>query len=178
MTPPIFTPDGTEVEEVILPDGSEASEVIAPDGTVVFNAIPDSEVISRPEDDDSVSVDDKRGLRITALYDLTKIQGTISANSSGYTTAYLQTTGGSVLDSTDISGLTPGDSFELVASLSANTDYDVVLDAGGSSWTLGFYGSANYPYSGEIAEITKSVRSSGDSTAAAYSIVSIKAFSE
>ena len=41
---PIFTPDGTEVEEVILPDGSEASEVIAPDGTVVFeDAIPDSE---------------------------------------------------------------------------------------------------------------------------------------
>ena len=40
MTPPIFTPDGTEVEEVILPDGSEASEVIAPDGTVVFDAIP------------------------------------------------------------------------------------------------------------------------------------------
>ena len=43
MAPPIFTPDGTEVEEVILPDGSEASEVIAPDGTVVFeDPIPDS----------------------------------------------------------------------------------------------------------------------------------------
>ena len=42
MTPPIFTPDGTEVEEVILPDGSVASEVIAPDGTVVFDAMPDS----------------------------------------------------------------------------------------------------------------------------------------
>ena len=44
MTPPIFTPDGTEVGEVILPDGSVASEVIAPDGTVVFeDPIPDSE---------------------------------------------------------------------------------------------------------------------------------------
>ena len=39
MTPPIFTPGGTEVEEVILPDGSEASEVIAPDGTVVFEGV-------------------------------------------------------------------------------------------------------------------------------------------
>ena len=39
MTPPIFTPDGTEVEEVILPDGSEAVEVIAPDGTVVFEGV-------------------------------------------------------------------------------------------------------------------------------------------
>ena len=34
---PIFTPDGTEVEDIILPDGSEAFEVIAPDGTVVFD---------------------------------------------------------------------------------------------------------------------------------------------
>ena len=44
MTPPIFTPDGTEVEDVILPDGSTAAEVIAPDGTVVFegDVIPDS----------------------------------------------------------------------------------------------------------------------------------------
>ena len=48
MTPPIFTPDGTEVEEVILPDGSAASEVIAPDGTVVFD-VADSEVLNQAD---------------------------------------------------------------------------------------------------------------------------------
>jgi len=45
MSPPIYTPDGSEVSEIVLPDGSTASEVIGPDGNVVFQAgpnIPDS----------------------------------------------------------------------------------------------------------------------------------------
>jgi len=41
MSPPIYTPDGSEVSEIVLPDGSTASEVIGPDGTVVFEAGPD-----------------------------------------------------------------------------------------------------------------------------------------
>jgi len=36
MSPPIRTPDGSEVSEIVLPDGSTASEVIGPDGNVVF----------------------------------------------------------------------------------------------------------------------------------------------
>jgi hypothetical protein len=45
MSPPIFTPDGSEVNQIVLPDGSEAREVVAPDGSVVFeNLIPDSVV--------------------------------------------------------------------------------------------------------------------------------------
>jgi hypothetical protein len=36
MSPPIFTPDGSEVSEIVLPDGERASEVVAPDGSVVF----------------------------------------------------------------------------------------------------------------------------------------------
>jgi len=41
MSPPIYTPDGSDVTEVVLPDGSTASEVVAPDGSVVFEAGPD-----------------------------------------------------------------------------------------------------------------------------------------
>jgi len=41
MSPPIYTPDGSEVSEIVLPDGSTASEVIGPDGNVVFEAGPD-----------------------------------------------------------------------------------------------------------------------------------------
>jgi len=47
MSPPIYTPDGSEVSEIVLPDGSTASQVIGPDGNVVFEAggdIPDSGV--------------------------------------------------------------------------------------------------------------------------------------
>jgi len=41
MSPPIYTPDGSEVSEIVLPDGSTASQVIDPDGNVVFEAGPD-----------------------------------------------------------------------------------------------------------------------------------------
>src|SRR6056297_1479058 len=41
MSPPIFTPDGSEVTEIVLPDGSTASQVVGPDGSVVFDAGPD-----------------------------------------------------------------------------------------------------------------------------------------
>jgi hypothetical protein len=45
MSPPIFTPDGSEVSVIVLPDGETAREVVAPDGTVVFEpAIPDSAI--------------------------------------------------------------------------------------------------------------------------------------
>jgi hypothetical protein len=37
----IFTPDDSEVTEIVLPDGSQASEVVAPDGSVVWTAAPD-----------------------------------------------------------------------------------------------------------------------------------------
>jgi hypothetical protein len=55
MSPPIFTPDGNEVSEIVLPDGSIASEVVAPDGSVVFEGpdIPDSVTNHYPTDEGS-----------------------------------------------------------------------------------------------------------------------------
>lgn len=41
MSPPIRTPDGSEVNEIVLPNGATASEVIDPDGNVVFEAAPE-----------------------------------------------------------------------------------------------------------------------------------------
>jgi len=72
MSPPIFTPDGSEVSEIVLPDGSTASEVIGPDGNVVFEAggdIPDSGLLHYYDakeisatDGDSISqLDDQQG---------------------------------------------------------------------------------------------------------------------
>jgi hypothetical protein len=62
MSPPIFTPDGSEVSEIVLPDGSIASEVVAPDGSVVFEGpdIPDS-AIHRWKLDDSSPFEDSIG---------------------------------------------------------------------------------------------------------------------
>jgi hypothetical protein len=53
MSPPIFTPDGSKVREIVLPDGSTATEVVAPDGSIVFTPpIPDSGIIDSFEDED------------------------------------------------------------------------------------------------------------------------------
>lgn len=51
----IFTPDDSEVSEIVLPDGSQASEVVAPDGSVVWTAAPDipDSVIDNFEEDPS-----------------------------------------------------------------------------------------------------------------------------
>jgi len=59
MSPPIYTPDGSEVSKIVLPDGSTASEVIGPDGNVVFEAgpdIPDSVIWQVPMSEGSGTV--------------------------------------------------------------------------------------------------------------------------
>jgi len=68
MSPPIYTPDGQEVTEIVLPDGSTASQVVGPDGSVVFDAgpeIPDSEDLQArydfSEEDGSTPVTDQTG---------------------------------------------------------------------------------------------------------------------
>lgn len=58
---PIFTPDGTEVDKIILPDGSEALEVIAPDGSVVFVSIPDSDLWYSFDEGSGSVLTDKNG---------------------------------------------------------------------------------------------------------------------
>jgi len=58
MSPPIYTPDGSEVTVAVLPAGSTASEDVAPDGSVVFEAgpdIPDSGVARLTFDDADTS---------------------------------------------------------------------------------------------------------------------------
>lgn len=114
--------------------------------------IPDS-VVFRPDDTSSGSVTDKIGCRITTDIEWPDIGGKISSNVSGATTAYIyQVNDGSLLGSEDISSLSAGDSFavsgvDLKPYDGTNaTVYNFVLDAGGSSFTNGYYNSASFPY--------------------------------
>jgi len=63
MSPPINTPDGSEVREIVLPDGSTASEVIGPDGNVVFEAGPD--IPDLQDDFNDNSFDTSKWTRVT-----------------------------------------------------------------------------------------------------------------
>jgi len=90
MSPPIYTPDGSEVSEIVLPDGSTASEVIGPDGNVVFEAgpdIPDSVVENWEDGDTTVPRDNWTGWSGDTS-NLTNQQTTvINGESSGELTA-------------------------------------------------------------------------------------------
>jgi hypothetical protein len=98
MSPPIFTPDGNEVSEIVLPDGSTASEVIGPDGNVVFEGGPDipdavvAQYLFEDDSDPSVAIDDvgSNNADITgATYDADAQSGAFALSHDG-TGDYLQ----------------------------------------------------------------------------------------
>ena len=154
MTPPIFTPDGTEVEEVILPDGSAAAEVIAPDGTVVFDdTIPDS-VVSRPGDSATTSNTTARGLVINPNDTFEAVGARISSNTSGFSRARLYSyNDGQYIETVDISDKSAGDTFSFDSEIQEGQDYGIEIDDDGNSWTMGFASSVDYPYTGDDIDI-------------------------
>jgi len=84
MSPPIYTPDGSEVSEIVLPDGSTASEVIDPDGNVVFEAgpdIPDSGNLQSRLDARELSLSDQETIGSSDLTDLADSNNTVTVAS-------------------------------------------------------------------------------------------------
>lgn len=121
------------------------------DGTVLWAAGPDipSSVVSRTQDDNvSTGLAEKRGLAFVSDDDWAEIEGVISANTVGLTTAYIyRISDQTLMDSVDISGLSAGDTFRFDnAGLSANTDYAMVADAGGANYDGGQLEPQNFPY--------------------------------
>ena len=66
---PIYTPDGTEVSEVVLPDGSTASEVVGPDGNTLASFGP-SAVIAVGGDGPQATAEAWDGSTWSALPDM------------------------------------------------------------------------------------------------------------
>jgi len=150
---PINLPDGTEVSEIVLPDGSTASEVLAPDGSRVFGGIPDS-VVSRPTDGSTFSSSEEDGLEFEAKADWPSIGVTISANSSGFTRAYLRDSSNNLIQDVDISSLSAGDTFTFDdVNIQDGDIFRITIDAEGSSYTVGFVDESNYPYTSTDLDI-------------------------
>ena len=171
MSPPIYTPDGQEVTEIVLPDGSTASEVVAPDGSVVFEAgpdIPDSVVARDPDDNSNVGTSAAFGLKFTTTVDWPDFQARISGNNSSFSTAYLETANNDPIATLDVSSNSTGDviTFNGVDLPSAN-DYYLSLDNDGSSWTAGYDGDPTFSYASSDGQlgIAKGYRdSTGETT--------------
>lgn len=134
---------------------SSGTEYEAHDSTEI-SAIPDS-MVSRPSDDSSGSYTDQYGVIINSKVNWPSIGVQLSSNTgSGVSTAYIYRVSDSTLiQSTDISGLSGGDAFIFdQVNLSADTDYAIVVDNNGSSYTGGFVRSFSPPYTSADGDLT------------------------
>lgn len=122
--------------------------------------------ISTPADNGTNSVSLESGVRFTLNSDVTSISATISDNTSGLTTATVQANnGGADIASTDVSGLSAGDRFTISFSGTSGTTYELVGDAGGSSYTRGQYsGTSIYPFTSADFDLDAGVYSDGGSS--------------
>lgn len=126
--------------------------------SVATFSVPDT-VTSRPNDDSTDSsgtITSKRGVEIDPNGDFRAVGARISQNTSGVSRAYLRRVSDlTTLDETDLSGVSTGDAFRLDADINQGTKYEIVVDAEGSSYTLGFASNTSgTTYTGEDIDIT------------------------
>ena len=117
------------------------------DGLILVD-IPDS-VVSRPDDDDSISDSTERGLVFESDVNWLSIGARISNHTSNATRAYLHNVDtDTLIKDKDISDLSSGDSFTFEdVNISKSTEYAIYVDAEGSSFTGGYRsGESDYPY--------------------------------
>ena len=171
--PPIRKGDGTPVE----PKG--VSQIRTGDGRILFDGpgIPDTRV-SRPEDEDNLTdFDNQFGIEVSVSQDWPDFDGRISANVSGFSTAYIFEQDETQIASVDISGLSNGDVFTFEGvDLKNGNNYLLAIDNDGANYDPGFYD----PDEGELPfvsddgnlEIVGGVNIGG-STGALYNIVEV-----
>jgi len=152
MSPPPTNIDGTDITGATI-DGQEVEEITI-DGNVVFTS-GITTVTSRPDDNNTASVTDSRGLVIRPKDDFPSVGARISNNTSGVVRARLYDyTAASYIETVDISGLTAGDAFAFVSPIDSGDDYGIEVDNNGSSYTVGFRGNEkDYPYTGQELDI-------------------------
>lgn len=95
----------------------------------------------------SSSTTDRQGVVINPNSDLKQI--TVSVETTGATTLYLEASDGTVLETKSISG---SGTWDLTHDLTADTDYRVTVDAGGDSFDNS-YGSKSFPLESETVDI-------------------------
>jgi hypothetical protein len=166
MTPPINI-DGNQVSEVTI-DGQPVSQVTI-DGQEVLRAIPDS-VVSRPTDDSTFngSAGNEIGLRITTDVEFPSIGAELSTNTIDPSTANIyRVSDGTLKGTTDISGLTAGDTF-VVNGVDLQphdgtlaTTYNFVITNQSTNLKFGFFSSASYPFTSSDGNLTITKQADG-----------------
>jgi hypothetical protein len=133
------------------------------------NIISDS-VVSRDPDNNYSTHNEYFGVKFETETEWSKIGGRISSNTADATRAYIyRVSDGKLIGDTNISALSSNDEFiiDLDNNLVSWDSYEFVLDAEGSSYTLGHYDDDfNAPYTSHdgVLTITEGVRESYESS--------------
>jgi hypothetical protein len=113
----------------------------------------------------SFSSTDSYGIVINPNTNISGINLEISANTSGATRSrVVRDSDATTLDTVDISALSAENRYDHVVNLSSGTDYRVILDAEGSSMTVGQTENASLPYTSNDIDITSGLNAEFDST--------------
>lgn len=124
-------------------------------------------ILERPPDDSADDpISSKRGVIVNPNVDLPGIEAEVSRNVEGATTAYLYDSDDNLLASQSISGA--GDTVTFDVSLTAGEDYQLVLDADGDSYTVGYWDtlSDDYPVESKDLDVTSGVSELGTTSKA------------
>ncbi|WP_152422645.1 hypothetical protein [Natrialba taiwanensis] len=125
-----------------------------------------SEWLDLGTDDDQSSVSNESGVLFWLKEDLGAIEARLSQHSAGHQTAYLRDTNTDIVTQTDISDLSPGETFVLSpdGGIEGASSYSVTVDANGEYWDRGENSSPNYDYENGTFQVTAGVYTSSHST--------------
>lgn len=131
-----------------------------------------SSTATRIEDNNNNSMSEKRGLLINPNKSIHKLEIYTSSNTLDATTAYVTDSNGNVIQSGPIEN---GKAIINGLNLSNGTNYNVVVDADGRSYTIGYYDSPSFPYHSENVDIVNGIYQGTSTISSTYAIKSIKA---
>ncbi|MFC6767298.1 hypothetical protein [Natrinema soli] len=94
------------------------------------------------------------GVRIAVKEDLVGLELTVSEQTTGADTAELADGLGNTLTTTDVSGLGPGDTFQIEHALQAGEEYIVLIDADGEYDRGAYNEDPDWPYDGGSFEVS------------------------
>jgi hypothetical protein len=178
----ITDPEGNTVTSLSDPVRvtEEASTFVESDVTVTFNNTTNIGVgstASRPADDTTESGTNPTGIQIEPQKDIRGVRFTASGNTQGATRAQIKRhSDGSVVASQTGLNLTAGDTVEFPnTSLSSGVRYQVVVDAEGSSYDIGYeqFTFDDFPFTSTDVYITNGIDASGSIKERTYNIVSV-----
>lgn len=157
--PVLVTQEAVTFDEADVYTGFTNTDKYPAEGVVRMIPDPIGPVTSRSPDNDSFSSSNDTGVRIETNRLLDGVYGSVSANTTGITRAYLfriedDGTRTRIADTAINSG-----SFQFDMTLEAGRQYDITADAEGSSFTKGRISGHSAPHAGDALDI---VAGSGD----------------